>query len=111
MQVGDLAPTFNNLYPEILDSHISEDQFRRLVEHINKELIETFSPYSARNWIDSVLSVATFWLWEDFGFVGVKKRLEKLERFLADWNRNVGMKEGIAIIPLRRTGYLSVSLP
>ena len=109
MQVGDLAPTFSNLYPEILDPHISEEQFRRLVEHINRELIAAFSPYSARNVLDTILSVATFWLWEDFGFAAVKGRLDKLERFIADWNSNVGMKEGIALIPLRRTGYMSVS--
>merc|ERR1711981_544029 len=108
MQVGDLAPTFSNLYPEILDPHISEEQFRRLVEHINRELIAAFSPYSARNVLDTILSVATFWLWEDFGFAAVKGRLDKLERFIADWNSNVGMKEGIALIPLRRTGYMSL---
>jgi hypothetical protein len=110
MQAGDLAPTFSTLYPEILDPHIGEEQFRRLVDHVNAELIAAFGPFSARNWIDTVLSVATFWLWEDLGFTGVKKRLEKLESFLADWNRNVGLKEGIAIIPLRRTAYLNVSL-
>jgi hypothetical protein len=110
MQVGDLAPTFNNLYPEILDSHVSEEQFRQILEHINSELITAFSPWSARNWVDTVLSVATFWLWEDMGFVAVKHRLEKLEKWIADWNRNVGLKEGVAIIPLRRTAYLSVSL-
>ena len=110
MQVGDLAPTFSNLYPEILDPHISEEQFRRLVEHINRELVAAFSPYSARNVLDTILSVATFWLWEDFGFAAVKGRLDKLERFIADWNATVGMKEGIAMIPLRRTGYMSVSI-
>jgi hypothetical protein len=109
MQVGDLAPTFNNLYPEILDPHITEEQFRRIVEHINKELIAAFSPYSARNWVDTVLSVATFWLWEDMGFVAVKQRLEKLEKWIADWNRDIGSREGVTIIPLRRTGYLTVS--
>jgi hypothetical protein len=108
MTVGDLAPTFHNLYPEILDPHISEESFRVLVEHINKELISAFNPYGTRNWVDTVLSVATFWLWEDFGFVAVKGRLERLEKWIEDWNRNTGLKEGIAIIPLRRTGYLSV---
>jgi hypothetical protein len=110
MQVGDLAPTYSNLYPEILDPHMTEDQFRRLVEHINKELIAAFNPYGARNVLDTVLSVATFWLWEDFGFAAVKGRLDKLEKFLVDWNRDIGMKEGVAIIPLRRTGYMSVRM-
>jgi hypothetical protein len=109
MQAGDLAPTFTNLYPEILDPHISEEQFRQIVGYINKELITAFSPWSARNWADTILSVATFWIWEDLGFVAVKQRLGKLERWIADWNRNYGLKDGVTIIPLRRTGYLSVS--
>ncbi|KIW09622.1 uncharacterized protein PV09_00489 [Verruconis gallopava] len=110
MQVGDLAPTFSNLYPEVLDPNISEDQFRRIIEYINKELIEAFNPYSARNFVDTILSVATFWLWEDMGFVAIKHRLEKLEKWIADWNRDVGMKEGVSIIPLRRTGYLTLDI-
>lgn len=110
MQVGDLAPTFNNLYPEILDQQITEEQFRDIVEYINKELIAAFSPWTPRAWVDTVLSIATFWLWEDLGFVAVKKRLENLEKWIEAWNQTVGRKEGVTIIPLRRTGYLSVSI-
>ena len=111
MQVGDLAPTFTNLYPEILDAHISEEQFRDIVKHINTELIAAFSPWTARAWADAIMGVATLWLWEDLGFAGVKRKLKKLEKWIASWNRDVGAKDGIAIIPLRRTAYLSVSLP
>jgi hypothetical protein len=54
------------------------------------------------------MGIATFWLWEDAGFTGVKKQLAELERWIEDWNRDIGAKEAVKIIPLRRTGYLTV---
>jgi hypothetical protein len=110
MQVGDLAPTFANLYPEILDHIIEESEFRDIVKKINDELIAAFSPYSARAWIDTILGVATFWLWDDLGLAGVKKRLDNVEKRIEKWNRDVGIQEGVSIISLRRTAYLSVRL-
>jgi hypothetical protein len=109
MQKGDLAPTFNNVYPEILDPHITEEEFRKIIKHINTELIDAFSPWSVRAWADAILGVATFWLWEDLGLAGVKSKLEKLEKWISNWNRDVGSTEAVVIMPLRRTGYLSVS--
>lgn len=110
MQVGDLAPTFTNLYPEVLDPLITEDEFRRVIKKINDTVIDAFKPYGVRAWADAILGVATFWLWEDFGFAGVKQKLVDLERWIEIWNRDYGSKEGVVIIPLRRTAYLSVSL-
>ena len=110
MQVGDLAPTFANLYPEILDPLVSEEEFRRVIKHVNRELIAAFSPWSARAWCDAALGVATLWLWEDVGLTGVKSRLKKLEAWIEAWNRDVGSEESVKIIPLRRTAYMTVSL-
>lgn len=104
MVVGDLAPTFANLYPEILDPLIPEDTFRELIRKVNTELIAAFNPLSFRSWFDTVMGVATFWLWDDAGFTAIKKRLSNLEQWLEEWNRRVGVKEGVRIIPLRRTG-------
>jgi hypothetical protein len=109
MQVGDLAPTFANLYPEILDDLIEESEFRDIIKKINDELIAAFSPYSARAWIDAIMGVATFWLWDDLGLAGVKKRLDNVEKRVEKWNKDVGIHEGVKIISLRRTAYLSVS--
>jgi hypothetical protein len=109
MMAGDLAPTFANLYPEILDPLVSEDDFRNLVKKINDTLIEAFDPFTFRACLDAVMGVATFWLWDDVGLTGVKKKLAELERWIEDWNREVGEKEAVKIIPLRRTGYLTVS--
>jgi len=111
MLKGDLAPTFANLYPEILDPLVTEEEFRRVMQHINDTLIDAFDPYSFRAWVDSVMGVATFWLWEDAGFSGVKRKLEGLEKWLDEWNRSQGEKEGVRIVPLRRTGYLTVRNP
>ncbi|KAK8171710.1 Golgin subfamily A member 7/ERF4 family-domain-containing protein, partial [Phyllosticta citrichinensis] len=110
MLVGDLAPTYANLYPEVLDPYISEDEFRDIIKKLNTELAAAFSPWSARAAFDAVMGVATLWLWEDLGLTGVKKRLRRLEEWMEQWNRLKGVKEGVRIIPLRRTGYMSLDI-
>lgn len=118
---GDLAPTFANLYPEILDpAGVSEQEFRTVVERVNVELVEAFNPWSLRNIVDGVLGLVTGWVWDDVGAAGVKGRLEKVEAYLESWNKEMEGKfkkdgndgsEGLAprIVPLRRTGYMNVS--
>lgn len=116
MAHGDVAPQFANLYPEILDTHMAEEQFRQVVEHINKELAEAFSPWRTRAWVDAVMGALTGWIWEDLGMAGAKKRLERLEAWIETWNKEHGakgdgeVKDGnVWIVPLRRTGYMTVS--
>jgi hypothetical protein len=114
---GDLAPTFSNLYPEILDpAGVSEQEFRRLIEKLNSELIPIFNPYGLRNMVDGVLGVVTGWLWEDFGLTAAKSRLARLERWIEQWNSEMektsSSEESYVppkIIPLRKTAYLTVS--
>ncbi|TRX91128.1 hypothetical protein FHL15_007916 [Xylaria flabelliformis] len=113
---GDLAPTFSNMYPEILDpAGISEQEFRRVIEKLNGSLLPTFSPYNWRNILDGVLGVLTAWVWEDLGFTNVKTKLNELERWIEKWNaemeKTTGSEEGAIppkIISLRRTGYMSL---
>jgi hypothetical protein len=112
---GDLAPTFSNLYPEILDpAGVSEQEFRSLVEKINSELVPAFSPWGFRNVLDAVLGLLTGWVWDDLGFTAVKSRLGKVERYLEDWNREMegrskdGPGSAPKVVPLRRTGYMNV---
>lgn len=105
---GDLAPTFSNLYPEILDPSLPEDQFRQIIGKLNTDLVEIFSPWRWRNWLDILLGALSFWLWEDLGLTQVKRRLKALEAWLEDWNRDVGAREGVTIMPLRRTAYMTV---
>ena len=113
---GDLAPTFSNLYPEILEpAGLSEQEFRRVIQKLNSELVPIFSPYNWRNILDGVLGLATGWLWEDFGFTGVKARLQNLENWIEQWNKEmektVGSEDGTIppkIVPLKRTGYMTV---
>ena len=107
---GDLAPTYANLYPEILDPLVNEDDFRAIVKKINDSLVAAFDPYSFRACLDAIMGVATFWLWDDAGLTGVKRQLAELERWIDDWNQNVGAKEAVKIIPLRRTGYLTLDI-
>ena len=107
---GDLAPTFSNLYPEILDPLVEEQEFRDIIHHINKTLVEAFDPFSSRNWLDAVLGLLTGWLWDDLGGAGVKKRLRGLEKWIEEWNQGVGAREGTKIIPLRRTGYMNLDI-
>lgn len=114
---GDLAPTFSNLYPEILDTAgVSEQEFRRIIEKLNGLLIPIFSPYSWRNILDGVLAVLSGWVWEDLGFTNVKTKLNEVEAWIEKWNaemeKTMGSEEGVTppkIISLRRTGYMTVS--
>ena len=87
MVAGDLAPAFQNLYPEILDPLISEEEFRALIKHVNDELIKAFDPLSWTSVLDAVLGVATFWVWEDI--------LMMVEMFEAirEW-KLIGSQEG-----------------
>ncbi|KAG7129038.1 hypothetical protein HYQ44_005272 [Verticillium longisporum] len=88
---GDLAPTFSNLYPEILDpAGLSEQEFRRVIEKLNGELIPIFNPYDWRNIVDSMLGLVTGWLWDDFGLTGGASAPK--------------------LIPLRRTGYMTLDI-
>ncbi|KAI1126522.1 Golgin subfamily A member 7/ERF4 family-domain-containing protein [Nemania abortiva] len=113
---GDLAPTFSNMYPEILDpAGIPEQEFRRIIEKINGSLVPIFNPYSWRNILDGVLGVLSAWLWEDFGLTNVKTKLNELEAWIENWNaemeKTTSPEDGAVapkIISLRRTGYMSL---
>lgn len=112
MITGDLAPTFSNIYPEILDPWVSEQDFRILIQTVNDGLIKAFKPGGWRAWVDTVLGVATGWLWEDIGAAAVKTQVRKVEGFIEDWNggrEGRSGEDGAKVVPLRRTGYLSVS--
>jgi hypothetical protein len=114
---GDVSPAFSNLYPEILDpAGLSEQEFRRVVEKLNSELTPIYDPYSWRNLLDGTLGLVTGWLWDDFGFTGIKSRLNRLEKWIEQWNqemeKTVGSEEGTVppkLVSLRRTGYMTVS--
>lgn len=110
MVKGDLAPTYSNLYPEILDPLLPEAEFRRIVQHINQVLVDAFDPFAMWNWADGLLGLATGWLWEDFRPSGVKGKLRRLELWLEDWNRSVGSGDGVRLMPLRRTGYMNLDI-
>ncbi|KAK3692603.1 Golgin subfamily A member 7/ERF4 family-domain-containing protein [Podospora appendiculata] len=114
---GDLAPTFSNLYPEILDpAGVTEQEFRRVIDKLNGELIPAFNPYNWRNVVDGMLGLATGWLWDDFGLTGVKSRLRSLEKWIEQWNlemEKVCSDENVIpprIISLRRTGYMTLDI-
>jgi hypothetical protein len=113
---GDLAPTFSNLYPEILDpAGVTEQDFRTIIEKVNAELIPAFNPWSVRNIFDALMGLATGWIWDDFGLTAVKSRLRKVEKFLEEWNMEMekrskdGSGSAPRIVSLRRTGYMNVS--
>lgn len=120
MMQGDLAPTFSDLYPEILDPcGVSEQEFRRIIAKVNSELIESFNPHGFRNILDGILGVATGWLWDDLGLTAVKSRLNSLETWIENWNKEMEKKNANSedstsippkLISLRRTGYMTVRI-
>ncbi|KAK7940886.1 uncharacterized protein PG986_013273 [Apiospora aurea] len=115
---GDLAPTFSNLYPEILDpAGITEQEFRRVIEKLNNELVPIFNPYYWRNIVDGVMGLVTGWIWDDLGFTYTKSRLKTLELWIEKWNNEMEKAVGIEdpamapkIVPLRRTGYMNLDI-
>ena len=110
MVVGDLAPCYSNIYPEILDPLLPEPEFRYIIQHINNTLIKAFDPFRVANWIDGVLGLLTGWFWEDFRPGGVKGELKRLDAWIEEWNRTVGAQDGVKLIGLRRTGYLCLDI-
>ncbi|TKA72271.1 hypothetical protein B0A49_03483 [Cryomyces minteri] len=106
----DAVPAFANLYPEILDPVLPEPAFRLLIAHVNAALAAALSPWSWRSWLDALLGAATGWLWEDVGPAGVRGRLRALDAWLERWNRTEGAREGVVVVPLRRTAYLSLDV-
>lgn len=114
---GDLAPTFSNMYPEILDpAGLSELEFRRVIDKLNSELIAIFNPYSFRNIIDGVMGLLTGWIWDDVGLTNAKARLARLERWIERWNKEMEKTTGgddnvtpPKLVSLRQTAYMTVS--
>ncbi|KAJ6110313.1 hypothetical protein N7486_002548 [Penicillium sp. IBT 16267x] len=107
---ADLAPTFSNLYPEILDPLLSEQEFRKVIATVNNGLVKAFDPFSLRNWVDGALGLLTGWVWDDLKAPAVKGSLQYVETWLEKWNREVGSKEGVHIWSLRRTAYMSLDI-
>ena len=75
--------------------------------------------------LDSVLGVATGWLWESvFAQAAVKKKVRQIEHIIEEWNmqldkearlggRTSGGEERTDVaccIPLRRTGFMSLDI-
>lgn len=117
MIVGDLAPTFSNIYPEILEPWVSDTDFRELIQNVNARLMKAFHPGGWRAWLDATLGLLTGWIWEDLGFSAIKMGLRDTEMWIERWNGREGkIAEGgdgdiAKVVPLRRTGYLSVGKP
>ncbi|KAJ5534173.1 hypothetical protein N7527_000427 [Penicillium freii] len=107
---GDLAPTFSNLYPEILDPLLSEQEFRRVISTVNDGIVKAFDPFSLRNWFDGALGLLTGWVWDDLNAPATKSQLQNVEAWLETWNREVGAKDGVHIWSLRRTAYMSLDI-
>ncbi|KAJ5775425.1 uncharacterized protein N7511_000436 [Penicillium nucicola] len=107
---GDLAPTFSNLYPEILDPLLSEQEFRRVIATVNDGIIKAFDPFSFRNWFDGAMGLLTGWVWDDLNAPGAKSQLQHVESWLEKWNQEVGAKDGVYIWSLRRTAYMSLDI-
>ncbi|KAI4165680.1 MAG: hypothetical protein LQ342_000622 [Letrouitia transgressa] len=111
MIAADLAPTFSNIYPEILEPWVSESDFRVLVNGVNEGLVRAFKPDHWRNAMDAVLGVATGWLWEDLGGEGiwVKNGVRGVEREIERWNKGRG-EDGVKAVGLRKTGFMSLDI-
>lgn len=109
LQAGDLYPQYANLYPEILDPLVSDADFRLLISTLNTLLKNTYDPFTTRAWLDSVLGVATGWLWEDFGWSKMSSGWKRAEEFLREWNEGC-RRDGreVRVVGGRETGGLGL---
>ncbi|KAJ5495192.1 hypothetical protein N7539_000308 [Penicillium diatomitis] len=107
---GDLAPTLSNLYPEILDPLLPEQEFRTVIATINEGLIKAFDPFRLHNWFDGAMGLLTGWIWDDIKAPSVKRQLQQVESWIEKWNREIGAKDGVHIWSLRRTAYMSLDI-
>lgn len=109
---GDISPAFSNVYPEILEPYLCETRFREVVRRVNEDLLKVHDPWAWENWLDGILGVATFWLWEDVAGTAAKRACRKVEEYIASVNREEEKAGGEArFIALRKTGYMNVSSP
>lgn len=109
LAAGDLYPQYANLYPEILDFHVSDEDFRFLISNINARVKDAFDPSSTRAWIDSAMGLVTGYIWDDLGLTGAKRGVKALEAFVESWNaeKRAKRKEVVLIQP-RKTGFMTL---
>ncbi|KAF2484570.1 Golgin subfamily A member 7/ERF4 family-domain-containing protein [Neohortaea acidophila] len=109
LQAGDLYPQYANLYPEILDPLVTDEDFRFLVSNVNARLKAAFDPFTSRAWADTLLGVVTGFVWDDLGFTGAKTGIKGLEAFIDKWNADK-RREGkdVRVVQLRRTGFMAM---
>lgn len=109
---GDIAPTFSNVYPEILEPYLSEEAFHDIIGRINGELLAAFSSesYSVATVIDSAIDLLTRWLGEDVTHTRLRRRLAPLDDWLQEWNASIGARRGVKTHSLKSTGYMSVDI-
>ena len=106
---GDNTPAFSIVYPVILEPYVSEDQFRKIIDGVNENLRLAFDPWNKWNWIDVIMGLVTFWIWEEFWPTYVKRGLREVEKVLEVWNETLG-KQGAKVVGLRRSAYITVCL-
>ncbi|KAH8148084.1 uncharacterized protein LAJ45_07848 [Morchella importuna] len=92
MVYGDLAPAYSNVFPDILEPHVTEEQFRVVVARVNEEMRRAFDPWSVWNW-------------------SLQARVAGVEAYLEGWNRELErLGQRAVFIPLRRTGYMNLDI-
>lgn len=112
MEHGDLAPAYSNVFPDILEPHVTEDQFRMVVSRVNALLQEAFDPWNMWNWVDAIVGLLTLWLLEEVAGTHVKRVLKDVESYLEGMNRELAdAGQKAKFVPLRRSGYMNVGVP
>lgn len=109
LSAGDLYPQYANLYPEILDFHVSDEDFRFLIASINARVKTAFDPHTTRAWVDAAMGLVTGYIWDDLGLTGSKQGVKQLEAFVERWNaeKKKAGKE-VTLIQPRTTGFMTL---
>lgn len=106
---GDLYPAYANLYPEILDPVVSENDFRSLISNINSRIEAAFNPFTFRAFVDFWLGVLTGFIWDDIGYTAAKQGQKSLERCVDEFNAQKA-REGVEVklVQPRITGFTAL---
>ncbi|PUU75465.1 Golgin subfamily A member 7/ERF4 family-domain-containing protein [Tuber borchii] len=108
---GDLSPAYSNTFPDILEPYVSEERFRMVIAHVNKELDKAFDPWNLWNWLDAMSGLLTLWVLEDIIDTYIKRKLRAVEAFLQQQNEELEKAGSQAVfVPLRRTGYMNLDI-
>ncbi|AMD20327.1 HDL417Wp [Eremothecium sinecaudum] len=95
-----------------LSNYLTAEQFREIVSEINEYLREGYQVHPYISILHNVADALTFNIWSRlFGLFSSESPLQRLEEYIEQVNeRSLFKDNGLRMISLRRSGYLSLDI-